>query len=82
MPPDQTAAHSEDRCRHCRTRVVSAEPLGHYAQAVRISQQRSTNPPPPLRAIHHRASSRPHDSSRTLAPKTSKLHVVAEGAGS
>ena len=24
MPPDQTAAHSDDRRRHCRTRAVSA----------------------------------------------------------
>lgn len=82
MPPDQIAAHSEDRCGHCWTRAVSAEPNGHCGHAVRISRWRSTNLSPPMHTIHHRASVRPHDSSPTLALKISKLHIVAEGAGS
>ena len=81
MAPDQTAAHSDDRRRHCRTRAASVEP-SHYVWAVRISRWRRTNYPPHAHASHHRASVWPHDSSRILAPKFSEFHVVAEGVGS
>jgi hypothetical protein len=82
MPPDRTAAHSDDRCRHCRTQAVSGEPHGNYARAVRISRWRRTNPSLPMHASHHSESVQPYDSSRTLASKISMLHVVAEGVGS
>jgi hypothetical protein len=82
MLPDQNAAHPEDRCGHCRTRADSAEPNGYCGRAVRISRWRSTNLSKSMHSIHHRASVRHYDSSLTLAPKISKLHVVAEGAGS
>jgi hypothetical protein len=82
MLPDQTAAHSEDRFGHSRARAVSAEPYSRCARAVRISQWTSTNLSLPVHAIHHRSSIQPHDSSRTLAPKISELHAVAEGVGS
>jgi hypothetical protein len=81
MPPDQAAAHSEDRCGRCRTRAVSAEPNGHCGRAVRISRRCSTNLSP-MRAMHQRAAIQPHDSQWTLAPHIFLLHVVAEGAGS
>ena len=79
MPRDQTAAHSDDPCRNCRTRAVSAEPHSHYA---RISRLRTTNPWPPTRASYHRARVRIRGASRTVAPAFSKLHDVAEGVGS
>jgi hypothetical protein len=81
MSPDQTAAHSKDRCGHSRARAASAEPYSRCARAVRISQWISANLSLPVHAIHHRSSIRPHDSSRALAPKTSELHAVAEGVG-
>jgi hypothetical protein len=79
MPRDQTAAHSDNPCRNCRTRAVSAKPHGHYA---RVSPLRRTNPSPPTRVSHHRARVRPHDASRSIAKRFYKLHVVAEGVGS
>jgi hypothetical protein len=79
---EQTAAHSEGPRKHCWTRAVSANPHGHCARAVHIFRWRSTNLSLPAYAIHHPASVRPYDSSRTVAPKISKPHVVAEGAGS
>jgi hypothetical protein len=82
MLPDQTAVHSKERRWHSRIRTVSAELYGHCARAVRISRWRSTNPSQPVHAIHHRSSVRPHDSSRTVAPKISKVHVVPEEAES
>lgn len=81
MPPDLTAVHSDGRCRFHRARAMSAEPNGQ-CRAVRISRRRSTNLSLSMRAIHHRASVRPPDRPRTLAPHFSKLCVVAEGAGS
>jgi hypothetical protein len=80
MPPDLTAAHSDCRCRLHRARAIGAEPNGQ-CRAVRISRRRSTNLSLSMRAIHHRASVRPHDRPRTPAPHLSKLRVVAEGAG-
>jgi hypothetical protein len=56
--------------------------MAHYARTARISRSRKTIPSPLARSSHHRARVRPLGSSRTLAPKFSKLHVVAEGVGS
>jgi hypothetical protein len=80
MPPDQTAAHSDDRCRYCQTLTVSAQPNGQ-CDRVRISLRRSTKLSS-IRAIRHRLGGRPHDPPWTLAPHIFLLHVVAEGAGS
>jgi hypothetical protein len=82
MPPELTAAHSDGRCRLHRTRAIGAEPNGRYGRAPRTSRRRSEDPSLSMHAIHHRASVRPHDRPRTLAPHISRLHVVAEGAGS
>jgi hypothetical protein len=82
MPPDLTAAHSDGSYRLHRTRAVSAEPNGQCGRAVHISRQRSMNFALSMHAIYHRASVRLHDSPRTLAQRFSRLHVVAEGAGS
>jgi hypothetical protein len=82
MPPDLIAAHSESRCRLYRVRVVAAEPNGQCGRALRISRRRSRNLSLSMHAIHHRASVRPHDAPRTLAPQIFMLHVVAKGAGS
>jgi hypothetical protein len=81
MPPDLIAAHSDGRCRLHRTRAVGAEPSGPCGRAPRTSRRRSTNLPLSMHAIHHRASVRPHNPPRTLAPQIFMLHV-AEGAGS
>jgi hypothetical protein len=81
MPTDLTAAHSAGRCRLHRTRAIGAEPNGQCGRAVRTSRRRSENPSLSMHAIHHRASVRPHNRLRTLAPHISMLHV-AEGAGS
>ena len=81
MPPDLTVAHSDGRCRLHRTRRIGAEPNGQCSRAVRTSRRRSENPSLSMHAIHHRASVRPYDRPRTLAPYIPMLHVVAEGAG-
>jgi hypothetical protein len=82
MPPYLTAAHSDGRCRLHRTRAIGAEPNGQCGRAARTSRRRSENPSLSLHAIYHRASVRPQDRPRTLAPQIFMLHVVAEGAGS
>jgi hypothetical protein len=82
MPSDQTAAHSDDRRRHYRTRTVSTESHSHNHRAVRISLWCRTNPSPPTHASRYCASARPDGSSRTLASRIATLRLVAEGAGS
>jgi hypothetical protein len=80
MPLKLAAAHSEDRCEHCWTRAVSAQPNGQCERAVGISRRCSTSLSP-MHTIHHRASVRPHHPPWTLAPHIPLLHIEAEGAG-
>jgi hypothetical protein len=77
MPPDPTAARSEDRCRHCRTRAVSVQPNSQCGRAVRVPRRRSTNLSP-MHTIHHRASVRPYGPTWTLALQISLLHTDVE----
>ena len=81
MPADQTAAHSDDRSRHCLTLAASAQPNGKCGRVVRISRWRSTNLSPIRATITAKEGGRA-TRSRNLAPSISMLRLVAEGAGS
>ena len=81
MPADPTAAHSDDRSRHCLTLTASAEPNGECGRVVRISRRSQHKPfAHPREPSPRKRAAR--DRTRNLAPSISLLRVIAEGAGS
>jgi hypothetical protein len=80
MPPDLTAADSEDQREEYQPWTDSAQVYGRFGRAVRTAQWRCINLSP-LRTVHHCTSVQSRHPLWTLAENTCLLQSVAEGVG-